>query len=427
MKKLFENSLVRHSILFIGAEILSKALPFLLLPVLTRFFSLADYGLVATFLAFQNIMAVLTGLSSHGAVNVAYFRMGKEYLPPYIASVMGVLSLSLGISILLATAIFPWLAPRLGLGWGWLATGVVMSAAQFVTQINLVLWQCERRPLPFVIYQLAQTFVGVGLTILLVVIFRWGWRGQLASLAFSSFLFAALSLVILWRRGYLQARPNARDMKDAVRFGAPLIPHSLSGWVLTGIDRFFLTSMVGASATGLYAAGFQIGMILGVAATAFNRAWMPYLFEKLAGDDAAAKIRIVRITYIYFGAILVGVGLLAVFAPVVAGIILGPRFTGATVYIFWFGLAFAFNGMYFMVVNQLLYVKKTHVLATITFCIGFLHIGLTYGLIKIRGPLGASQAVAISFALQFLLVWIASARACPLPWNLLKQYATELE
>lgn len=424
VRRLLGNSLVGHSVLFVGAEILSKALPFLLLPILTRFFTPADYGLVATFLAFQNIMAVLTGLSTHGAVNVAYFRLGKDHLPPYIASVLAVLFLSLGVSVLLAGLAFPWLSPRLGLGWGWLALGVIMSAAQFVTQINLVLWQCERRPFPFVAYQIAQTALGVGMTLLLVVVFRWGWQGQLASLAASALLFSALSLMVLWRRGYLRARPNPKDMRDALRFGVPLIPHSLSGWVLTGIDRFFLTSMAGATVTGLYSAGFQIGMVLGVAATAFNRAWMPYLFEKLAEGEAAAKVRIVRITYAYFAVILAGVALLALLAPSMAGLVLGPRFAGATVYIFWFGLAFAFNGMYFMVVNQLLFVKKTHVLAAITFSVGFLHAGLTYLLIRMRGPLGASQAVAISFALQFLLVWIASARACPLPWNLMKHSRT---
>ena len=48
-----------------------------------------------------------------------------------------------------------------------------------------------------------------------------------------------------------------------------------------GSDRIILMSILGATATGIYAVGYQIGMIISVLVTAFNKA---YLFKTLSNN-----------------------------------------------------------------------------------------------------------------------------------------------
>jgi len=69
-------------------------------------------------------------------------------------------------------------------------------------------------------------------------------------------------------------------------------------------------------------------------------------------------------------------------------------------------------------VNYIFYLKKTHKLVSITFFSGFLHIVLSYFLIKENGPIGAAQATTISFFVTFILVWILSSKLYSMPWSL---------
>jgi O-antigen/teichoic acid export membrane protein len=412
------HRLVGHSLIFIAGEILNKALPFLLLPVLTRALTTADYGVTATFAAVLSVLGVLVGLSSHGAVSVAFFRLDRPALGRQVAAVLLVLATSTAASFLIMAAIAGRLSAALDVPVRWLLLAVVLAGAQFATQINLVLWQCERKPAAYAGYQISQTALNALVTILLVVRWHWGWRGQLTGQAVAVLTFGVGSLIVLARRRYLSHRPTREDVRDVVAFGVPLVPHALAGWVLTGVDRFLLTSIVGVAATGLYAVGYQMAMVLGVLAAAFNRAWVPYLFEQLGTIDDAGRRRLVRLIYALFGAFLLAAIVMGVLVTPLADVFLGERFHDASRFVFWIALGFAFDGMYYLVVNQLFYVKRTGPLVWITLAVGIAHVALSSTLIRLQGPIGAARAMAISFGFQFLLVWMASARFCPLPWSL---------
>lgn len=63
---------------YFGASVFSTAVPFLLLPVLTRVLTPEDCGIVAMFIAVSAVMASLSGLSVHGAIAVRYFQGDRE-------------------------------------------------------------------------------------------------------------------------------------------------------------------------------------------------------------------------------------------------------------------------------------------------------------------------------------------------------------
>lgn len=72
----------------------------------------------------------------------------------------------------------------------------------------------------------------------------------------------------------------------------------------------------------------------------------------------------------------------------------------------------------FMVVNYIFYVKKTYILAWITFLSAAINIVLNYFLIRANGAIGAAQATAITFFVSFILTWILSAKVYNMPWLL---------
>lgn len=411
-----QNRFVKNISVYTSSDILNKMIPFVLLPVLTRYLTPEDYGIIAMFFVFISILGIIMTLETNTAISVNYFKISREKLKIYIANILLVISVATCLTFIIIVLFHSWLSKILAMPIEWLFLGVIVTLLQFITTINLVLWQSEQNPIPLGIYQISQTTVNLSLSIILIVGFSMGWEGRLIAVVVASVVFGMLSFVFLLKRDYVKFEYNKENIKDALKFGIPLLPHSLSVWFRTGIDRVFLTSLVSASATGLYTVGFQIASVILILTSAFNKAYAPYLFEKLKVITEAEKTKIVKYAYMYFIGLLVLAGTLSLLAPYLIDIFLGEAFISSKEYVAWIAFGFAFYGMYSMVVNYVLYTKKTIYLSYVTFSISILHVGLSYVFISYGGALGAAQATTITSFLTFLGVWWLSRRLYPMPW-----------
>ncbi len=415
---MIKNKLFKNAFFYTLTEVINKAVPFLLLPIMTSYLSPEDYGRVATYGAFTAIVAVFVHLSMMGAINVNYFKISKEQLKIYIANTLIIVTIASTLAFLVILIFDDKLSLLLDIPWIWLFVGVTVTAAQFLTILNLGLWQVEQRSREFGTYQIVQMLTSTSLVLVLVVGFEMGWEGSLIGSTVATILFSLISFGFIYKRGYLLFHVNKVDIKDALRFGVPLIPHALSGWFRTGVDRMLLTTIIGTSATGLYSVGYQFGMIVGIIAVAFNQAYSPFLYKKLATIDELGKKRLVKFTYLYFIGILIFAGLLSVILPYLIQNFLNEKYHASSDIVSWVLYGYAFQGMYLMVVNYIFYVKRTYILSVITFLTGLAHVGLSYYLIKLNGIIGAAQATTVSFFIMFILVWLLSAKVYSMPWGL---------
>jgi len=415
------KSLLKNSSIYVLGDVLNKAVPFLMLPVLTRYFTPEDYGVISVFGVFVAILAVFTGLSIHGAISVNYYTMKKEDLKVYIGNCMIILNISTILVLLIVYILQSWILEKLNMDTKWLYVAVFLSYASFVANINLSIWMAEQKPKPYSIYQVLQTLTVTTLIIIFVIGFGMNWEGQLIANAIGVFVFSMVSFVLIVKRGYLVLRYNAEYINDALKFGIPLIPHVLGGLIRTGADRIIIMSILGATATGVYAVGYQMGMVISVLVIAFNKAWSPYLFNVLSSSPTIeSKKKMVLFTYLYFIGILVFALIYSFVVNMCIPYFLGDKFGQSSDYIIYFSVAFAFEGMYYMVANYIFYAKKTHILAYVTFVVALLHIGLIYLLIGINGVVGVAQASVISSVVTFTMVWLLANRVYGMPWNIFK-------
>jgi len=88
---IFKHKLFKNTFIYTGSNVINKAIPFFLLPIVTRYLTPTDYGIVATFNVLLAVMVVFVGLSMHGAINVNYFKLTKEELREYIGNVFIIL------------------------------------------------------------------------------------------------------------------------------------------------------------------------------------------------------------------------------------------------------------------------------------------------------------------------------------------------
>ncbi len=111
-------------------------------------------------------------------------------------------------------------------------------------------------------------------------------------------------------------------------------------------------------------------------------------------------------------------GLISLISPWVITHFLNERYLDSKEVIPWIAFGYAFQGMYFMVVNYIFYEKKTYILAFVTFTSGIIHVILSYTFIHAYGAIGVAYATTLSFFIMFVMVWILSSKIYPMPWTL---------
>ena len=390
--------------------------PFLLLPILTRVLSPDDYGMVAMFTVMVSLFVVLAGLNTHGAVMVRYFEPEKFSMQRYVPTTLSIL---FGTTILLAFFVSFFseqLTAITSLKLEWLMLAVAVAALQFLVQTLLTLWQASKQPIKYGALRFSHALMDGTLSIVFVVVLLYSWQGRLFGIAIAWGLTTVAAIYWLRREGWLTRQIDSACAKDALLYGVPLVPHALGGLMLGMADRFMVTNFLDVASTGIYLVAIQIGLILGMSADAFNKAFAPWLMEALHKVDFAGKQRIVRYTYIYFIVIL-GLAMLgSLIMPNLLGLLVGPKYQTALPIIVYILLGNAFMGMYYMVTNYIFFARRTGLLSALTISVGVITVALNWYLIQINGIAGAAQAFMFGQALLFFGAWVMAQFCYSMPW-----------
>lgn len=416
INRLKSSSLFKNSMIYTFLQLFNKGLPFLILPILTRYLSSDDYGLIASYNTFLAFVTIFVGLSVGGALGVNYFKIQKEELKLYIGNIFNILVVSTLITIMFVALFHTQIYNQIQLPLLWMIIAIIVSFFQNITGLNLTLWRCEQKAKNFALYEISESLLNVAITLILVVSLKYAWEGRVGATAIATIVFGTLSFYIIFKRGYAKLNINNEYLKDALKFGVPLVPHHLALWLRSGIDIILITSLIGLSATGVYAVGFQLGAVVGIVAVAFNNAYSPYLFEKLKNITDEEKSKIVKFTYLYFIAIFLLSLIISSLFILLLPYIVGEEFQDASKYIVFIAIAHSFSGMYMMVVNYIFYEKKTHLLSMVTLISSILHLIISFLFIKKFGAIGAAYASIISFFITFIWVWYLSNKVYKMPW-----------
>ena len=420
----FKSKVVKDSMIYTFSDVVNMSIPFLLLPILTKYLSPEDYGSLNVFTSFVAGLSIIITLKVESAVNVNFYKLPKNELSIYIGNTILISLISL--SILLTSSFFfrSYLEEMVDLPFSWIALTILMSFATFITALNTNLWIMERKPISFGIFKISNTAINFGISLFLIIVMLMSWKGRVLGIFITSFLYALISILLLYKRGHLSFSFKYRKeyVIDALKFGIPLIPYQLSGWIRNGGIVFLLVYLVGKNETGLYSVGSKFALLIIVLSMAFSKAWGPYLYRELAKEITfKTKQKIVKVTYLIFIAYLFLSILLTWVAPWLVQLIFPESYSGSNDYIGYLVFGAAFQGMYLMVVKFIYFKKKTKYVAYITFAVSIVNFLLAYFLIKFNGSIGAAQATVISFFLSFVIIWYYSAQVYEMPWNIFKK------
>jgi len=397
------------------ANVINASIPFLLLPLLTNYLSTEDYGILTNFKLLIELLIPFISLNLMTSLQIVYVNRNSE-IGAYISSGM--------LTMLVLTALFTLaaivFADQIVQGTGVPASFVVMTALyalyQNVVEILLSLWRMQDKAISFGVFRIARTAVELGIALVLIIGFNLSFEGSIYALSYSYGIGTVIAFVILIRNKFLPITFHWKHVKHLFFYGAPLIPHVLSGVAITYTDKLLITKHMGLSENGIYSVGFMVGQVIGLLQNSFNQAWVPYVFNGLKAGEESTKSKIVKWTYIYMIGIVVITLLFYLCTPLIFHF-LGKDFQGGMELVLWIALGFAFNGMYKMVSVYFFYREKTNFIALISIFTALINFFFANWMIPRYGYRGAAIATMSAFFIQFVFTWFWSTRVQKMPWG----------
>lgn len=397
----------------------AAAIPFILLPILTRNLSNEEYGLIAIFTSLSSGLIGLVGLCVIGAAERKYYDgdVTKKTLSEFNGTCIQII-LCTSIFLLLICFLFKeYFVKVIPIPGEWLFLAIFATASTLIVSLRLGQWQVRGKAVSFGCLQVSSSLLNLLLSLCLVVILGLGALGRVWSIALVSISMAVLSIVLLYKDDLIKLFCFRKVyLKEALAYGIPLIPHVFGVFLLTSVDRFVISDSLGLGPAGIYLVAMQISTAFTIVFNSINKAYVPWLYSKLKVDDKSQMNAIVKYTLNYY-LVLILVGILVFFSgSYVVGIIVGENFKAAGEIIGYLCLGQIFGGMYLMVTNYIFYSKKTGLLSLVTISSGCINILLMILFIEYWGLVGVGIAFCIAKFYQFAFTWYLASKVHPMPW-----------
>lgn len=388
---------VKDSVIYLAGELVSRAMPFLLLPYLSRKLGVEGFGELSYYQTFTVLFFIIVSLSQEGAITRYFYVYGKRSLNLVVSTGYAYTVLS-GSLILVGC----WIAQSQILAY------VALSAIfQSFVSVQLGIRQCQKQAIPYTVIQFLSSISSVIYTIALLELFD-------TELVEKRILAILLGYITVFGIAYLLYNRQIKFKNFSLKqyklalfyllgFGVPLILHNVSLFLKGQLDRVFIFHQFSETELGLYAMGAQIAGILMVVLQAINKATMPYYFEGLKQKNITIK-QVHR--WAFLSLLIMPIPALAMWLIPENVVIwlLGNQFIGTKYYIICFLISVALVIPYFILVNYLFYHGKNKlisicsVLSTLIYVAGLAGLTLTQiEYVPFASILGAVVIIPILF------------------------------
>lgn len=418
--------LLKSSGIYSLVQILQKCIGLVLIPVYTGLLSPDEKGITDVITPIVAFLSIFYSLSINSAVIRFYvdYKDDKKKLKDFWGTcilfvILNSLALTTIIIIFKKFLIMP------------LAGGIEFYPYIFLGMISITFnpiyttfqstLQAKEESRKYASNNLLYFIINLSLNLIFIVGFRLGALGSLLALAITDTIFFIYTVIVFLPTVTLKI--NKTYLAQGLKYSLPLLPHTLSGWAVSMIDRLFINGIVSRAATSIYSTAAQFGNIINVLTSAINQAYVPWFFERMKEkekneDEIISMAETLTIVYCFMA---MGMSL---FGPEIFKLVVNERYYEGWKVIPFISFAFVFNGIYYFFVNPLFYNKRgIKFIAIGTFSGALLNSILNALLIPYFGGIGAGIASLISMIISCILVYFISKKIEPLKFNIIKMFS----
>ncbi len=398
IKNIRKNNFFLHSKNYLLAEIFNKGLAFFTIPIFTRLLSPEEYGILAIFTSIITIFTVFMGLSIQSSIVVKYYDHDDDF-PEFLGTNIIFLVFNNVLMITICLVFCSQIASLFSIKEDIFIIAVVISSFICFIQSELSYLQASQRSKKYVRISVVRNFF---VTLLAVIWTYLLHENRYYGNVYSQFLVLGIIFVFVLFSISRVANYNFRikHLRYALLFSIPLIPHTLSGVILSQFDRVMINQFLGSHEVGLYSLAFNVGLLVAVFVGALNNAWVPIFFESLK-NRSYDKIQ--SLAEKYSKVVLIAALGLILFSKEIIIIMADKQYIDAYKIVPIFALSGIINFLYTLFVNYSFYEKRTGFISIISLLTCSLNVLLNYIFIPRYGYAGAAWASLLSYILLFAL------------------------
>lgn len=357
------------------ANVMTKIIGFLLIPLYTNYLTPEDYGiaeLCGSLLAFS---VIFMRLGVPGSVNRFYFdfKDDKNKLNDYITTIHHLLvysSITVGIIIGIICYLFSSTLLTGVLFFPFIVLILINSSFSANSDLQKRLLQSKEKSAYMAKLNIALALIGILLTIFFVVFLKLGALGLILSQTCTTLIFFIQSQYYL--RNYIKGKLNLHMLKDSLKYGVGLLPHHLFAALAPLLSKGILNSRDSLAALGIFSLALRFIQPLDIIYSIFNQSFNPIYFSLRKKDDTIQIKKVYNV--IWLSSILIFMTTVLIL-PTVIPLITPIRFHQSANLVPILAIGFIGQVLYMLFLQESFYDKNTKNISLIT------GLGLTVNLV----------------------------------------------
>jgi O-antigen/teichoic acid export membrane protein len=403
-----------------AGNVLSQAIALIILPILTRYLSPAEYGIFNYTSTVQSFVFIFSTLSLNLFLMRYYFEAENENEKKKLFGTVFLFIFTLNfILLLLEFLIFPIAITKFNISvpfHPYFKIAIIINFLEVASIIPLAHYRVTKRAWSYFFLSSSKAIFTILLSIIFVVGYDMGIMGRYYGILVINIIYLVIYIVIIQKISKISY--DWSIIKRGLQFSLPILPATFASTAIMSLDRIVLERYVSISQLGLYSVGVTLGSVIMIIVRGYYYAIEPDIYQSFRTEQFNQKI--LKLKNMFLSTIL-GIGcIFIVFCREIVSIFASEQFYECYMIIPFFIIASVFRGAE-MLMGVTLYALKKTTYEPIIVCGGLL-VNIVSNLILIprMGILGAAISSLLSFYTIFLLSSRITEKLTTIRWGYIK-------
>src|SRR5690348_5319504 len=391
--------------LYTATNFFGKGLSFLLLPLFSnpKYLTTSDNGLLSLFSQAAIFVLPFINLGVLQSASVDYFKMNKKDFKDFCTtgifmsvtmSVIVLLVFYLGRGFLFTRFSFPrafiWAIP-------------LVAILNFFFEFIILIIRNRDEAAKYMKVNTARVITELGLAILLIVVFAWGWRGRVTGILVATGSVACYAIYFLIKNDFLFGRIRKDIIYAEIKFSIPVIIMQLSMFCLVSSDSFLLAGITrNTSEVGIYGMACVFGSIIITLSAALVQYMIPRINESLSLPTINYHT-IAKLFKIYLSIMVFAYLVLFFCVPLTYHLFINENYWKGIHYYYFLSAGYLFWTVTAFLYSFLLYYKQKRAILIVALFSIVISLCNNYFFIKNLGASGAAISVCCSYFLVMII------------------------
>lgn len=396
------KALLKHSRNYLFANIATKALAFISIPVYTRLMTVEEYGVINVFMSVLNIVPILLTLNLEVAISRYFFDTKDiEDFKRFVGCSIRLVGIAFFFMSIVYLILLPWISNLLAFSSLLSLSILPISLYRITNSIFQQIYNPLLQSKKIAIVSSVQTYLAFGLSVIAILC--------LSQNKYYGFVIGNIvAMLMLGYYMFKQIKPyysgswSKEHIKYIAKYCLPYIPYSLSGVIIDQLGRIFISNDSGFEVAGLYSMAANIATVIAIFIGVVHQAWNPYYFKYLNEKDHDSLDTDYDIIWRVTMILVVGI---SIFGRELGFVLGGANYLHSLYIVPVLCVGYAFYQWAYVYMRNTGYAKQTIWNGVVVTVSGLLNIYIAVLLTPSYKELGVAIAFAASYAMLLILSW----------------------